>query len=204
MIKNIVFDLGSVLLKGNTKDVLNYIEITDDEYKELSTFFKYDEKLDLGLVSLDDKLSSSDIPNYLKKKYHNYLINYYEYRKIDFDLVRLLNYLNSKNYRIYVISDNNFECARYYERNLLFKNIKGWVFSCDYQSLKKDGKLFNILLNQYNLFADECYFIDDNKVNIDVAKSIGFKTFLYEDNYKELIKDLINNNVVNEDDYLWN
>ena len=39
MIKNIVFDLGNVLLEGSSKDVLNNIEINDDEYNELVKFF---------------------------------------------------------------------------------------------------------------------------------------------------------------------
>ena len=202
MIKNIVFDLGNVLLEGSSKDVLNNIEINDDEYNELVKFFDYDERLDTGELLIEDYYNSVKIPKHLKEKYRDYLVNYYEYRKINFDLVRLLNELDKNGYRVYVISDNNISASKYYQKNLLFKNIKGWIFSCDYGSLKKDGKLFNIFLEKYNLFADECYFIDDNKNNIKVADKLGFKTFLYNHNYVDLIRDL-SNYIDIEKMYVW-
>jgi putative hydrolase of the HAD superfamily len=202
MIKNIVFDLGNVLLEGSSKDVLNNIEINDDEYNELVKFFDYDERLDTGELLIEDYYNSVKIPKHLKEKYREYLVNYYEYRKINFDLVRLLNELDKNGYRVYVISDNNISASKYYQKNLLFKNIKGWIFSCDYGSLKKDGKLFNIFLEKYNLFADECYFIDDNKTNIKVADKLGFKTFLYNHNYVDLIRDL-SNYIDIEKMYVW-
>lgn len=202
MIKNIVFDLGNVLLEGNQKDILNNIEITDDEYNELVKFFEYDKRLDTGELSLDDYLKNVQISRGLKNKYGEYLTNYYQYRRINFDLVRLINELSRNNYRVYVISDNNINAASYYKKNLLFKNVKGWIFSCDYNSLKKDGKLFDIFLEKYDLFADECYFIDDNKSNIKVAQEKGFKTFLYNGNYIDLIRDL-NNYIDLEKMYVW-
>ena len=202
MIKNIVFDLGNVLLEGSSKDVLNNIEINDDEYNELVKFFDYDERLDTGELLIEDYYNSVKIPKHLKEKYRDYLVNYYEYRKINFDLVRLLNELDKNGYRVYVISDNNISASKYYQKNLLFKSIKGWVFSCDYGSLKKDGKLFNMFLEKYNLFADECYFIDDNKTNIKVADKLGFKTFLYNHNYIDLIRDL-SNYIDIEKMYVW-
>ena len=72
---------------------------------------------------------------------------------------------------------------------MLFKNIDGWIVSCDYSTVKKEGKLFAILLNKYNLNASKCLFIDNNNNNIAIANNYGIKGFLYNKNtHKELYK----------------
>ncbi|WP_332027663.1 HAD-IA family hydrolase, partial [Kaistella sp.] len=42
--------------------------------------------------------------------------------------------------------------------------------------IKPDPKIWHVLLERYNLKAEESVFIDDNPKNIEVAKSLGFAT----------------------------
>ena len=113
------------------------------------------------------------------------------------ELINIINKLKSKKYNIYILSDNNKEAFEYYKNHDLFENINGWILSCEYNTLKEDGILFDILLNQFNLNANECYFIDDNFININEARKHGIKGYLFneKDNINQLYDNMRNNNI---------
>ena len=55
MIKNIIFDLGNVILKGKPSIILENLNLDDEVYNDIKEkFFNDWSKLDLGLISLDD------------------------------------------------------------------------------------------------------------------------------------------------------
>ena len=91
--------------------------------------------------------------------------------------------LKKNNYNVYILSDNNREVYNYYRNSELFKDIDGWVLSCDYGTIKRDGKLFDIILDKFSLNPSECYFIDDNEINVNEAKKHKIEAFIY--NYNE-------------------
>ena len=199
--KTIVFDLNGVIFKDKSVSVLNKLELNKDEYKELSKFFDNFKLLDLGLMTLEEKLEKSNIKDYLKNKYKDFLLHYYIEKEVDIDLINLINELKSRGYYVYILSDNNHEAINYYKTQECFKNIDGFVASCDYNTLKRDGKLFEIFLDKYNLNPKDCYFIDDLDYNIEIAKKYGFKTFKY--NKASTVGDLINDmkkyDILNDD-----
>ena len=197
IIKNILFDLGSVILKGRSISVLNKIDIDENIYNELKRFFDDWKDLDLGNETLEEKYNKCNFPSEYDKKYKNFLINYYRYRDINMDLISLINKLKQKNYKVYIFSNNNRECMLYHKDQEYFKNVDGWVVSCDYNAIKQDGKLFDIIINKYNLNVDECYFIDDNKDIIDEALKYGIKSYIFneDDDINNLYNDMRNNGI---------
>ena len=193
--KNIIFDLGGVILKGEPKSVLNKIDASKEEKKELEKFFQDGEELDLGLISLEDQFNKCNYSNNIINKYKDILLNYYKLRDINYELIDLINKLKNNNYNIYILSDNSKEASNYY-LNIL-KNIDGYILSCDYNSLKKDGLLFEKLIEKYNINPEDSYFIDNNIDNILVAKKYSFNSFLYDENkdIDFLIKDMEKYNI---------
>ena len=191
-IKNIIFDLGGVILKD--KPISTIKNINKKDYQELKKFFNNWEKLDLGEYTLEDKFNKCNFPPNIEKKYKDILTHYYKYRKINTELINTINKLKDSNYNIYILSDNNKDSFTYYKNHKLFKNIDGWIVSCEYNTLKKDGELFNILIKKYNLNPNECYFIDDNIINIKKAKEYGIEgqVFNQEQNINNLYNDIIN------------
>lgn len=127
--------------------------------------------------------------------YKDKLINYYKYREIDKELLELISKLKLNNYNVYILSDNNKEAIEYYESNNLFDSIDGYIISYEYNKLKRDGILFDILLNKYNLNPNECYFIDDLEININEAKKHGIKGYLYNNDINDLYDDMVNNGI---------
>ena len=182
IIKNIIFDLGGVILRDSPIYILDDINLDNYTYNELKRFFDNWIDLDLGKETLEEKFNKCDFSYEIEKKYKDILINCYKYRKINIKIINLLNILKSNNYMLYVLSNNNKETYDYYRNNDLLECIDGWVVSCEYNTLKKDGILFEILLKKYNLNVNECYFIDDKKINIEIAEKYGIKGYFFKEN----------------------
>lgn len=70
-----------------------------------------------------------------------------------------------------------------------FDVFDGIVVSGVEKEVKPEPRIFQILLERYDLKADECVFIDDSQPNIDAAKKLGFTAFRFTTPEK-LIADL--------------
>ncbi len=183
--KNIIFDLGGVILKGKAKDVLNKLDLTEEEYNELIKFFDNWNDMDITNMSIEEKFDSYNFSENTKSKYKDVLLKYYELRDLNTNLINLIKELK-KNNRVYILSDNNKAASLYYKK--LLNNLDGYVFSYEYKTIKKDGKLFDIFLDKYKLDPKDCYFVDDTEENILVANSRGINGILYKQNDEELIE----------------
>lgn len=184
--KNIIFDLGGVILLGKAKDVIDKLNVNEDEYNELIDFFSNWNDMDTTDTSIEEKFNSYNFSDSIKSKYKDKLLKYYELRDVNKNLINLIKELK-KNNRVYILSDNNKDASNYYKTIDGLNDLDGYVFSYEYKTIKKDGKLFDILLEKYNLNSSDCYFIDDTKENIEVANSKGINGILYEENDQEII-----------------
>lgn len=90
--------------------------------------------------------------------------------------VRVLEMLQPK-YALFGLTNWSAETITIaYNKYDFFKHFDGIVVSGDENFVKPDPKLYQVLLNRYNLKADESLFIDDNLKNIKIASEMGFHT----------------------------
>ncbi len=88
--------------------------------------------------------------------------------------VRLLPGLKKQGYRLYFLS--NFPMDLFEEVKTgyyFFKYFDGGVISAEAKSSKPDLKIYEILLEKYNLVPNQCLFIDDLEVNVKAAEAAG-------------------------------
>lgn len=196
-IKNIIFDLGGVILKETPISILKNFNIDSTTYNELKRFFDDWDDLDLGNESLEDKYNKCNFPSEYDALYKEYLINCYKYREVNMEVMTLINKLKANNYNIYILTDNNKTTTEFLKNTSILKEINGWVVSGEYNTLKRDGLLFDILINKYNLDVKESYFIDDNLDNIIEAEKHGIKGYVFDekDNIANLYKDMRENEI---------
>lgn len=200
MIKNIVFDVGNVIWKGNSKSIANYIKIDNEEDRAIiSTFFEGFRMMDLDEETVEEHYEKW---KYNKKinndKYKNQLVNYYKNREFNSGIINLINKLKENNYKVYVLSNNNKSAINYLKKCEEVKNIDGWVVSYEYKLVKPDEEFFKVLFNKFNLNPEECFFVDDKEKNINAGKKIGMNGHVldYENNgVNKLIDDLKLNGV---------
>lgn len=93
-------------------------------------------------------------------------------------LVQFIQSLRPR-YKIGILS-NAWSDARFFH-NTRFK-MNTWVdvavYSAEVKLLKPDPRIYQLILDQLNLPADECIFVDDKPVNVQVAQSLGMKGVL--------------------------
>ena len=90
--------------------------------------------------------------------------------------VALLQELKQK-YKLYGLTNwsaETFPIAL--ERFSFFKLFDGIVVSGEEKLVKPDEKIFRVIIERYHLDPHSTLFIDDNRNNIDTAKSMGFST----------------------------
>ena len=51
--------------------------------------------------------------------------------------------------------------------------MDGGILSYKVKMTKPDPKIYELLLSEYNLKADECIFIDDTLRNVEAAEKLG-------------------------------
>lgn len=196
MIKNIVFDLGNVILKGSPNIVLEQIKIDKKQYESIKNDFFNDWKsLDLGESTLREQLEKCKFDFEIDSEIEEKLLHYYKYRPFNVEILELIKELKNKGYKIYILSNNNKEAEKYLLEIPDFKAFDGWIFSCDYQIMKPDPKIYNILFETYNLKPEECFFIDDSRKNIETGNKLGMAGFVLECEHNgiaELRKELKN------------
>lgn len=196
MIKNIVFDLGNVLLKGNSSIVLDNLDIPNEiRHSIKDKFFNNCNYLDLGEETIKQHFDNCKFDFDIDESIQEILLKYYKYRPFNDETIELMNKLKHNNYKIFILSNNNKETYEYLKQLPVFECVDGWAVSCDYHITKPNKEIYAKLFETFNIKPEECYFIDDNKENIETGKMLGMKGFVLNNNIEELISGMEENNI---------
>jgi 2-haloacid dehalogenase len=177
-IDTIVFDFGGVLIDWNPRHM--YRTILDDEEK-MEWFLKHI-CTDEWNLEQDKGRSLKSGTEILTEKFpeHKNLIeafygNWEQMLKGEIsETVEILHELKKK-FKIYGLTNWSAETFPVALKRFGFLQIfDGIVVSGDEKLIKPEKEIFELLLNRYNLKAENCVFIDDNIKNIEAAAAIGF------------------------------
>ncbi|MGM9946589.1 HAD-IA family hydrolase [Floccifex sp.] len=177
MIKNIVYDLGNVLVTFDPHSFLNeLIQSKEKEQKIYDFYFKSDKWIlyDQGIYSTKDlkEMGIQMFPE-LRKEIEIVLDLWIEYVKPIPENIECLSFFS--NYQQFIISDIPESNYLYLKTNYDFLNqVNGGIFSYQEKIVKPNKKMFTRLLEKYKIKAHECVFIDDKLENVQAAQSLGF------------------------------
>ena len=191
--KNIVFDIGGVLVDSNPRYLLkDYF----NDNREMEYFLTHICTPEWNLEQ-DKGRSLAEGTRILQNKYPEYhaLIQlfYDKYEKMlksDIpETVALLKKLKAR-YKVYGLTNWSAETFKIaYAKFPFFKEFDGIVVSGQEKILKPDKRIYYRLLDRYNLKAENTVYIDDNLDNIRTAEEIGMVSIHFE-NAGQLEKEL--------------
>ena len=202
-IKNIIFDLGGVILNLNyqaTTDAFEKLGVKNFEnlynQKEQTELFNNFEK---GLISTEKFISQLQQAAALSKKQ---IINAWNAMLLDLPKERLEFILSLKsNYNTFLLSNTNEIHIECFENQLskknhlsLFNNCFDKIYySCRMKDRKPNVSCFKKVLRENNLSPKETLFIDDSIQHINTAKKMEINTYLMEQNKSiiDLFPDII-------------
>ena len=192
-IKNIVFDLGRVLIKFEPKE---YIEENVPEEKREDFYngiFGSTEwlMLDRGTLSYEDakKIFKERVPGADKQIDRLFDVDLFEILQPIEENVKLLSKLKEK-YNLYILSNFHQPAFEHiFKKYDFFRLFDGHTVSCYYYLLKPEKEIYDTLIDKFNLIPEETVFIDDTKVNIDACEKEGIRGIHLPD-YTELKQKL--------------
>lgn len=185
-IKNIIFDLGGVLLNLDMNKTLNAyksmgIENIESYFKigHADSFFKLYETGDISdeefLYRIEQLEGNTGTREEILAAWNALLLDFPKQR---------VNWLQSlkSNYRLFLFSNTNALHLDYFQR--VFQQDHGFhmdeLFEKAYYShlvnlRKPDHASYRLVLDENNLLAHETVFIDDALINVEAANTVGIK-----------------------------
>lgn len=183
-IKNIVFDIGNVLVKWAPFDVIKSVFPDSDPEGFFKAMYPVWIDLNLGKVS---ELEAIELYHQQLKFPKDKLVQLmYAFKTGQTPIPGSLELLEElsclEGIELYSITDNIRELIAYHRANSNFLDkFKGVVVSADIAVLKPNAAIYNNLLTSYNLIPGECVFIDDLAINVDGARKVGMRAFQFLD-----------------------
>lgn len=193
-IKNIVFDVGKVLVYFEPEwimDKLGFEEETRVALRKAMFENVLWNEVDRGVMTTEElvKAFAKHAPAYEKEIRE-------AYAHVG-DSIELLPHavswtknLKEKGFHLYIISNyGEYTLEQTKDKMEFLKYMDGAIFSYQYQIIKPDARIYEQLLKNYNLKAEECVFIDDKAENVEGAKAAGYQGIVFT-TYEEVQEKL--------------
>ncbi len=199
MVKNIIFDIGNVILNFDLNYILpKFTENSDEQDFIVDNIINSPEWLgysliDTGYITKENAIAIvQDRTNHKNDNLiESFWNNYNNYSLVDNRVIELIKNLKLQGYRIYLLSNINEHTFINVEKSGLFDIVDGYVLSYKEHQVKPYVAIYETLLNRYELMASECLFIDDNEKNIKTAQELGFITRkVLSDNYESVLESI--------------
>jgi epoxide hydrolase-like predicted phosphatase len=180
MIKNIIFDLGNVLISFKPSEYFEKKGYSENiKSRILSDIFSSKEwsMLDNGDITTPEVIDTIASKSSLKREEIAHIFSLRTELMYPLDQnVRLLPELKKQGYRLYYLSNFPMDIfdeikSGYY----FFKYFDGGLISAEAKVSKPDIRIYEVILDKYSLVPEESLFIDDLEINVKAAEAAGMK-----------------------------
>ena len=178
VIKNIVFDIGNVLLNYHPHDYLMGRYGREDADFLFNAIFNTKEWIGLDRGSITEKEAleifihkSPDKESILREAMDDF---YNVFTPIKTSVAALYP-LKEQGYRLLYLSNIHIGIYEHVmEKYDFFGKFEGGIISADVKTLKPGKEIFHRLIDKFNLKPEESLFIDDTEPNTKTAEELGF------------------------------
>ncbi len=201
MIKNIIFDIGGVLLEYRWKEMLMDYGLSEAEALRTGRLM-FDDEL-WTEMDLADREREQEILCLFGKKYPKHagairwFVEHCEYMHVPRkDIWRQVHRLKEKGFHLYILSNYPETMFQKHAAHADFmKDMEGGVVSYQVHKIKPDAAIYECLLERYDLKPEECLFLDDRPQNTEAAERLGIQTFTVQSKeaLAEKLEELLQN-----------
>lgn len=184
MIRNIIFDVGKVLVEWEPEAAMRKLGMDEAAVRAVADATvhtpEWDES-DRGALTPAELLDGfvRRAPEYEKEIrlfWENIGLAIYQY-----DYVKnWMRTLKEQGFHLYILSNYGEWTYAHTQEALSFINdVDGALFSFQVKQIKPEAEIYQTLLKKYDLIPEECVFMDDREVNIAAAKAHGINGIVF-------------------------
>ncbi len=183
MIKNIVFDMGGVLVDFDPiRSVKNHFA-PEDRDAVLTNVFRSKEwsAMDKGDLSVEEALEKMNrrLPERLHAEVRKMVVEREAEMPPINEMYPVVKGLKEKGYKIYLLSNCPDWFDDFKKSVPVFAFFDGFIISAYYNEIKPEENIYRILFRKFSLKPEECFFIDDMQANIDAAERLGMNAHCF-------------------------
>jgi epoxide hydrolase-like predicted phosphatase len=184
IVRNVVMDLGGVMLEWNPDHLLTRFEPDPELRKQLrANIFGQDWQLfDRGRVTEAQLIARLELrTGHSRERLLEIVAAVRESLREKPETVELVRALRRRGFDIYCLSNMPGPIYEHLRRRHTFWDLfRGIVVSGEIQLMKPEPEIYLHLLERFGLQPAESVFIDDLQVNVDAAKAVGLYALRFQ------------------------
>ena len=179
MIRNIVFDMGNVLIYWRPDVLVERLGVPEEDRPLLLREVFGDVnwiQLDRGIVTPEEAADRMcrRLPERLHGAAHELTSGWWQGPLLPVEgMAELVREVKGLGYGVYLLSNAGVDLPKFFPRIPGSECFDGRVVSAFHKLLKPQPELYQILLREYKLKGEECFFVDDLNINVEAAMLAG-------------------------------
>lgn len=179
MIKNIVLDIGNVLVDWNPKGAMRELGLSEEMVQKVAAATvetDFWNEADRGVLSPEEILEEFHKKSPELREEIDLFWNHVELSLRQFSYTKdWIRSMKEQGFHVYILSnygDWTYQKTKAEALDFLAL-VDGAILSYAVKQIKPDADIYQTLLSRFGLTAEECVFIDDRLENVEGAKREG-------------------------------
>ncbi len=189
MIKAVVFDFGNVIADFNQVELIKKFNPKSMEPLAFQNLiFQNWSDLDDGKIELEAYIEDclKRAPASAKPEIIDFIHRWPQFLEYNEPIYELIKELEAKEVRLFLLSN----APKFFQESLpnfhILNSFEGFVLSGIEQVSKPDVRIYQVLLDRYDLQPETTLFIDDLIENVEAARKLGIEAVQYKGSTKEV------------------
>jgi len=195
MIKNIVFDMGNVIIRFDRDAFIDRFGVSEEDRRILlREIFLSPEWVMMDRGTLTDEQAADilcpRVPEHLRDIARK-LIGFWDRPILEVEGIEpLIEELKGKGYGIYLLSNASCRQPDYWQRVPAARFFDGTLISYSVKLIKPMPEIYEKFFEKFSLRREECFFIDDSPANIEASLYVGMPGAVFHNDIRRLRREL--------------
>ncbi len=202
MIRNVVFDMGQVLIRWEPERLIDQLGLPpeDRDLLKRDVFAAVQWiQLDRGIISEEQAAAEvcGTLPPRLWEAARTLIFRWWQWPLVPMPgMEPLIRELKERGYGIYLLSNASMRLREYFGRIPGADCFDGLLVSAEERLLKPEHEIFETLCSRFSLLPQECFFIDDSPANVEGAIRAGMAGTVFRGDTEALRRELVNREIL--------
>ena len=195
MVKNIVFDMGNVIIRFDRDLFIDRFGVSaEDHTLLLQEIFLSPEWVMMDRGTLTDEQAAEilckRVPEHLREIARK-LIALWDRPILEIEgICPLIEELKGRGYGSYLLSNASCRQPDYWQRVPASRFFDGTLISYSVKLVKPMPEIYECFFKTFSLRREECFFIDDSPANIEASLFVGMPGTVFLGDVSRLRRDL--------------